>query len=334
MARDPWLDNVKMTLVTLVVVGHALTLMPGEAFDSQVYDFVYYWHIPAFVLVSGYLSRSFEWTRRHLTALVTTIAVPYLIFEGAISAFRIYVGQEDGIENVFIDPHWPMWYLAALFQWRLLTPILKRHWLAIPVTMAVSLVFGTGGSVVFDLNRTLGLLPFFTLGLHVGPRVLARLRTERARAVGLVALAVIFVIAGYTDDWIETGFLYYSDEYANFGVGPTEGIGIRLDLLAIATVGAFSIWAVCIRRASWFSRMGEATMVVYLFHGFFVRAAQYLGYQQWASEQGTWIIWPTIVAAILLSLFLAWHPVSSRLVWLADPINTWQRHRRPVSSAR
>ena len=59
--RDPWFDNAKMALVTLVVLGHAWTLMPWNGTTDVLYDFLYAWHVPAFVFVTGYLSRGFQW---------------------------------------------------------------------------------------------------------------------------------------------------------------------------------------------------------------------------------------------------------------------------------
>ncbi|HSX67639.1 acyltransferase family protein [Nocardioides sp.] len=331
MTRDPWLDNLKMTLVTLVVVGHALTLMPEEAITERVYDFVYYWHMPAFVLVSGYLSRHFTWSRKNLTNLLTGIALPYVIFEGLLAAFRIHVGHEEGITDIWLNPHWPMWYLAALFQWRLITPILKLHWIALPLSVVASLWWGTEGSSFFDLNRTIGMLPFFTIGLYLhdaNPKVLNFLRTSHGREVGAGLLVGIFVLAAFTDEWTATGWLYYSDAYADFGVPATEGILIRAALLLIATAGAFGILMVVPRQDSWFAHLGSASLVVYLFHGFVVRGAMYAGYDEWAATAGSWVIWLTIVGSIALSLLLAWRPVASRLLWIADPVGSWRRHRK------
>ena len=62
-SRDPFFDNAKMLLVTLVVVGHSWTLLPDVSTSSPVYVFLYTFHVPAFVLVTGYLSRSFTFTR-------------------------------------------------------------------------------------------------------------------------------------------------------------------------------------------------------------------------------------------------------------------------------
>jgi fucose 4-O-acetylase-like acetyltransferase len=328
MTRDPWLDNLKMTLVTLVVVGHALTLMPNEPLTEQVYDFFYYWHMPAFVLVSGYLSRGFSWSRKSLTGLLTGIALPYFLFEWLLVMFRVHVGHEGTIHDMWLNPHWPMWYLAALFQWRLITPILRRHWVALPLSVVASLWWGTAGSTFFDLNRTIGMLPFFTLGLYLGPRTVAFLRSNRGREVGAGVLVGIFVLAGFTESWIATGWLYYSDAYADFGASATEGIGIRIILIAIATAGALAILMVVPRKASWFSRMGSASLVVYLFHGFVVKEAFYLGYQDWTTDVGSWALVPTMLGAVALALFLAWAPVASRLAWLADPVGSWRNHQR------
>ena len=63
-SRDPFFDNAKLLLVTLVVVGHSWNLLPAASTSSPVYTFLYAWHVPAFVLVTGYLSRSFSFTRR------------------------------------------------------------------------------------------------------------------------------------------------------------------------------------------------------------------------------------------------------------------------------
>jgi fucose 4-O-acetylase-like acetyltransferase len=262
---------------------------------------------------------------------MTGIALPYFVFEGLLAAFRIYVGHEPGIKDVWINPHWPMWYLAALFMWRLMTPILLKHWIALPLSVVASLWWGTEGSSFFDLNRTMGMLPFFTLGLYLhdaSDRTLTFLRRSHGREVGAGILVGIFALAAFTDEWSSTGWLYYSDAYADFGVSATEGIWIRAALLLIATAGAFGILMVVPRQDSWFAHMGAASLVVYLFHGFVIRSAMYLGYEDWAKQAGGWVIWPTILGAIALSMFLAWQPVSSRLIWIADPVGSVRRARR------
>lgn len=333
--RDAWLDNVKMTLVTVVVIGHSVVLAPSDARNDHIYDFIYAWHIPAFVLVTGYLSRSFRWTRRHLVSLLTTIAVPYVIFEIAMFEFRTRVGGEAIDGTPLINPHWPVWYLAAVFLWRLAAPALGRHWLAIPVSVAASLAFGaTDGETVLDLNRVIGLLPFFVIGLHLSPGLLARLKTPPARVAGAAAMVGIWLATAHTDDWIPhpatysaTKWLWYSQPYEVFGVDTGAGMVTRLCLIAVSVVGSLGAMALVPRARSSYTAMGAASLVVYLFHGFVVRSLEYAGYPEWAARQGSWTIWPTMAGAVCLALILAWPPVARRLGVLTDPIGTARRRR-------
>ena len=115
--RDPWLDNAKMVLVTIVVVGHMIVLVPPGDEQSRTYDFIYYFHIPAFVLVTGYLSKSFRYSKRHLWALVTTMVVPYIVFSWLMIHWRELLDQVPPDLEWFLNPRWPMWYLAAVVMW-------------------------------------------------------------------------------------------------------------------------------------------------------------------------------------------------------------------------
>ena len=165
-------------------------LLPENAVTDHLYDFLYAWHVPAFVFVTGYLSQRFAYTKVRMWQLVRTVVVPYLIFECALALFRVYVGGEQ-LTDLFQDPHWPMWYLSALFFWRLLTPVFRPMWagVAVAVAVAVSLVAGLYAGDTLDIARVLGLLPFFVMGLKATPERLERLRGRPAQ----IAAVAVFV---------------------------------------------------------------------------------------------------------------------------------------------
>lgn len=333
--RDPWLDNVKMVLVTVVVVGHAIVLMPLGELQSQVYDFIYYVHIPAFVLVTGYLSRSFDWTRRHLWSVLTTLLVPYVIYELLMVSFRVHLVHEiDSAERMWLNPHWPMWYLIVLAMWRLLTPVLKLHWVAVPLSVGVSLLAGLVNLELFDLNRMLGLLPFFVAGLHLPSGVLTAARARWTGLVGIVVLALVWRLAGQTDDYWSTQWLYYRTSYDELGAGTTDGAWDRLRLLGIAAVGSLAVLSLVPRRRSFLTAMGSWTMVVYLLHGFAIRFLEAEGYAEWmpADEWATLAI--TVAVGVALALLLAWPPLARRLNVLVDPVNSLLALRRREGGRR
>lgn len=326
--RDPWLDNAKVMLVTLVVVGHSLTLPRSSELSNQAYDFVYYFHIPAFVLVTGYMSRSFTWSRRHLWSLFCTIVVPFLLFEPLLVAWRVQLGDDIG-NRLWLQPHWAMWYLVAVFFWRLAAPVLKRSGWMVPASVVVSAAAGLHDFEYLSLNRVLGLLPFFVIGLHLGPKVLDRLRSTRAIPPAVVAMVLLWWWSGRTDDWARTPFLHWDTPYSDFTMFSTaESIRIRLVVMVIALAATAAMLALTPRGRQWFTAMGSATMVVYLGHTFVIRWVRSEEFFRRGEPHERLDVLAVVTFGIALSLLLASPGVRRVGAWAVDPIGSWQRHQR------
>lgn len=322
--RDPWLDNAKMALVTLVVVGHAWTLLPQGRLPSHLYDFVYAWHVPAFVLVTGYLSRSFDYSPTRLWQLVRTVAVPYVAFECLMALFRVHVGGEE-LGTIFLDPHWPMWYLAALFCWRLLTPLFAPMPGGLALAVVLSLGAGMWAGDALDLARVVGLLPFFVLGLKARAEWLELLHGRFPRVLAVAVLAGIWYLSGYTDRFLSTEWLYYRTEYVDLDVSDERAMLIRAAVLVVGLAGALAFLALVPRRDGWFARMGAFTLVVYLCHGFVVKAALYAGVPGWAEGHPLLAVLLVTLGALATALLLAAPGVGSRLQHAVDPFGYARR---------
>jgi len=320
VVRDPWLDNAKMALVTLVVLGHAWTLLPQTGVNEVLYDALYAWHVPAFVFVTGYLSRSFTYSSTRMWHLLRTVVVPYLVFECLLALFRVYVGGEN-LERLFQNPHWPMWYLAALFFWRLLTPPFRRlpAWLAVALAVATSLVAGVWAGDTVDAARVLGLLPFFVLGLHATPERVGAVFDVARRRWAALALLAIGVLAIWTDRLAATEWLYYRSRYAELDVSDARALLTRAGVMVVGLVGAWAFLTLVPRMGGWFTRMGAFTLVVYLVHGFFVLGAEYAGLPAWTADHPVLGFVAVSASALALALLLAWRPLASRLQHLVDP---------------
>ena len=316
--RDPWFDNSKMLLVTLVVVGHSWMLLPANEVNNRLYDWLYLWHMPAFVMITGYFSRSFTYSRRHLRKLVTTVLLPYLVFEGLLALFRHHVGGEQ-FENLWINPHWTMWYLIVLVVWRLATPLLRRIPHAVPVAIAISLLGGLVSAPILDLNRAMGMLPFFVVGLLVQPHHIEAVRSYSTRVTGLGALAAGILVTGWVEHEAGSEWLYHHASYAERGVGALEGMVTRLGLIGAALAMSVAVLAWIPEKRTWFTRMGAASVVVYLFHGFFVKGAEYAGLPAWTAAHPVLSLVLVSAGAVAVALALAWRPVSKRLAKVVTP---------------
>ncbi|MCB0908931.1 MAG: hypothetical protein KDB63_17640 [Nocardioidaceae bacterium] len=175
--------------------------------------------------------------------------------------------------------------------------------------------------------RALGLLPFFVVGLFLARRGLAWLHHRVAGWVAVGALATIFVLARFTDEWTRTAFLYYDAGYDDLGWSPLPAMWVRLAVMTIGLVGALSVIALVPRGRTWFTRMGAATMVVYLFHGFVGHVVGMSPWPLWATGHVGVGLPVTVAGAAGLALLLASPPVHSGLVWAVDPVGSWRRHR-------
>ncbi|GAA5150425.1 acyltransferase family protein [Nocardioides marinquilinus] len=338
-ARDPYLDNAKVVLVTLAVIGHWWSLLPQTLESERVYDFLYTWHMPALVLVTGYLSRHFSWSGPRLRSLAETVVVPYLLFSTLLAAFTVLLGYERP-EHMFLVPMWPLWYLMSLFFWRLATPAVT--WLPAPLAVAaavaVSLLGGTLEYPYLDVTRVTGLFPFFVLGVVLTPELLAKVRLPAVRAFGLAALAYTFyVVVDGIDEWAGTQWLYFKG-YDYLGVDDGRGIEVRAFLLLVGlccTVGALALVPATER---WWTRMGGATMVVFLVHGFVLRVLGELGFEQWALDHPRLAPVAVVGGSIALAVTLASPPAVRLFTPVVDPIGHLRAKaarptRVPVSAA-
>ena len=332
--RDPWFDNAKMALVTLVVIGHSWTLLPNDdaarPTRSWLYDFLYSWHIPAFVIVTGYLSKSFEYTRARLWNLVTTVAVPYVIFEGVYALFR-HVGRRRRLRTAVGQPA-----LADVVPLRDVLLAADDADLQADAgarsssRSSISLLAGLYANDILDNARIFGLLPFFVLGLKMHEGHWSLLRTRRARVVRhRGARRPVRGRAGSPASWIETEWLYYRSRYDALDPDNLRAIAdpdAAADRRACSARSRSSPW--CRARKTWFTALGGATLVVYLFHGFVVLGAEFAGFKRLgrgplAALAGRWSrCWPWCWRS-------SW-PGSrcrSRLNMFVDPIGTFTRRR-------
>ncbi|MFG3494132.1 acyltransferase family protein [Streptomyces sp. NPDC047917] len=325
--RDPWFDNAKYLAIVLVAVAHAWEpVMEGSRATRALYLLVYTFHMPAFIVISGYFSRSFTGRPDQVKRLVTGVVVPYLVFETAYSLFRRWAADDPAHPFSLTDPFYLTWFLAALFVWRLSTPLWRtlRHPLPVALVIAAlaSLTPGIGSDL--DLQRVLQFLPFFVLGLSLRPEHfrLVRLRAVRLAAVpvALGALALAYQVA----PTVRMGWFYRSTSAEELGAPWWTGPLMTLVVggCALVLTAAFLAWVP--GRATWFTALGAGSICGYLLHGFAVKTVDYWG----LVDAHPWLAAPagrvavTVAAAVGVTL-LCTPPVRRALRCVTEPRMTW-----------
>ncbi|GLZ09061.1 membrane protein [Actinomadura sp. NBRC 104412] len=317
--RDPHLDNAKFLAILLVAAAHGLAGMKDVRLGAVIWTFCYMFHMPVFLVISGYLSKRFSFTDERVIGLVGSTLAPYLIFQSGYALFAWAAGERK-FQFDLLDPYYVTWFLLALFVWRLLTPMWRRlkYPLATAVLVCLLAYMGDMGNTL-DIYRILGLLPFYVLGLRIGPEVLVFLRRPPVRIAGAVTLVAGFGVAYLTHDRMNNRWLFWNTSNADMGVDELTGTMMRIGLLLTATVLLMAFLAVTPSRRTWYTDLGTATLYGYLLHGFFTR---FFAFQGW--NKVSWIdsvpgVLLVVAVCFVLVTVLCTAPVRKVTRWAVEP---------------
>jgi fucose 4-O-acetylase-like acetyltransferase len=322
--RDSWLDNAKVVAIVLVVCGHSWEPLRGDSRSlTAAYTWLYSFHMPAFVVISGYFSRNFMPTPDKVRALVSRLLLPYLFLEILYSIFRRVLDGQNAVLT-FLEPWWLTWFLMTLFIWRLSSPIWRgvRHPLAISVVISCAAGLNKLPDEL-ELSRLLQMLPFFVLGMLVQPRHLQILRRRAAGVVGAAILIAALLVARELTPPLSNRWALLNTDYATLGVGPVVGIAVHLMQFCISVVLVAAFMSVMPASRRWFTSLALGTMYAYLFHGFIVKGADYLGVFH-AAILHTPAGWTAVtLLAALLAVALMTSPVRHFLQPIVEPRVPW-----------
>ncbi|MFF4649295.1 acyltransferase family protein [Streptomyces sp. NPDC001380] len=324
--RDASLDNARFLLLVLVVAGHtwsASRTVQDSTAVRAAYAWVYLFHMPAFVLVSGYLSRGFAARRDQTARLVGGVLVPYVVFTCLYCLFRSEVLGQRHISLDLLRPWYASWFLVALFLWRLGTPLWRsvRHPFAVAVLVAL-LSGTTDNGDILSFGRVLQFLPFFVLGLQLRPEHLARLRTRRVRAASAAVLAALaagaYVLVPHvrTLDWLNR-----DRGYGQLHTTLPHYLAVSAALLACTLAACAAFLSLVPARTAWFTALGTRTMYAYLLHPMLVKLAQYRGWYD--GLHGPLGELALTAAAVLTATVLMTAPVRRVLRPLVEPRLRW-----------
>ena len=109
--RSVFWDNIKGILIFLVVFTHFMYDCRNNELIRNIVDIVYMFHMPVFIFVSGYLSKSSN--SRSKESLIK-LGVIYLIFN---SVMMIFFGVTERSFTA-VTPYYSTWYILALIVWR------------------------------------------------------------------------------------------------------------------------------------------------------------------------------------------------------------------------
>jgi fucose 4-O-acetylase-like acetyltransferase len=274
--RMAYWDNVRFVAIALVVVGHTISNFSAAPSMTATYFVVYAFHMPLFAFVSGHFASTRPLTRTTAFATVRQLLAPYVIF--SVLWFGLRLGVEGGARLDLGSPYQFLWFLLALFVWRMALPYIAALRFPVLVSVGVATLAGYFNSVGTTLEggKILGMLPFFVLGWAArergwtSPENLRRLTSGAVRAVAAAVLLIALALSYFGVDAIrDLGLRKWARMGANYvdlGVPEWWGGAVRLALIGLAVLLGVAALALVPYGRSIISTWGTRTMYVYLLH--------------------------------------------------------------------
>jgi fucose 4-O-acetylase-like acetyltransferase/poly-gamma-glutamate capsule biosynthesis protein CapA/YwtB (metallophosphatase superfamily)/lysophospholipase L1-like esterase len=192
--RIPYWDNLKGVLIALVVFGHYLFEYRDFSAIREATYLIYAFHMPAFVFVSGYFSRS---ERSTSDETLVKILIWFVLLNFSMMFYAYFYADQP---FSFVRHYYSSWYLLALFLYRATLPLCRKIPLIVPLSVAVSLGVGFIRTLddVWALQKIIALYPFFIVGALPSTDTMERFvaglqRHHRAGWIGLAALLLLIL---------------------------------------------------------------------------------------------------------------------------------------------
>ncbi|KOP81864.1 acyltransferase family protein [Cytobacillus solani] len=315
--RDYYFDNAKFILIFFVVFGHFLRSYIGESETIYtLYKVIYTFHMPAFILVSGYFAKGFH-KKGYLPKIAKKLILPYIIFQLIYSIFYYFLYDKSDFQVDPLTPHWSLWFLISLFFWNLLLPLFAKYKAVYSLSAAllIGLAVGYFDSIAnyLSLSRTFVFFPLFLLGYFMKKDHFYSLLKPKIKVAAGFILAVVFV-GFYLFPEINYEWLLGSKPYSELEVTSISAVFTRFGFYLLSLIMVFTFFTLVPRKQYFFTNLGKNTLYVYLLHGFFIRVFRESEVQDYFTKPENFLL--LACASLLLSLLLS----SKYITSFAQPV--------------
>lgn len=267
--REYLFDNLKGMLIILVVFGHFIErYVTKDEKLRYIYHFIYMFHMPLFIFISGYFSKKVAKCRKQA---VNNLLIPYIILN---SIYYMYVFVFEGNHKINIfNPGFTLWYLLSLFFWRFfLKDVVK-----IKNKLIVMLLSVLGGVFIgsiqkneyfLSLARTVAFFPYFLLGYYFSKDNIRYIK-ERTKILCMILICILGVLVPLLISKfnINYGVLGLALGYKKCGFDTiTYGIIFRLTMYVLSSIFSLSVINIVSKNKTILSNIGRNSLYIYAGH--------------------------------------------------------------------
>ena len=284
--RNYLIDNSKGLLIFLVVLGHSLEFIRKDYEVARLlYVFIYEFHMPVFVFISGYLSKNVEKGRRNA---VRNFLTPFLLFNiiwnlitlvGPLFLRGEFTELPSEQAFSFFTPGWALWYIFAMFLWKILLPDLLKFKNIFILSIIAGIFVKLSGEFgsYMALSRTITFAPFFLAGYYSSEEKLKRFRKftrfnilNKVPSILILIIGVLIALIFVNYSNIADEFFWADRSYSNFNIEIFTGILLYIAVYIIGFAFVYVFINLMPVNQTFLSKIGKNTLSVYFLHTYFI----------------------------------------------------------------
>ena len=275
--RNSEFDVLKVILIILVILGHWLEYGLGNYLNRVVFNYIYLFHMPLFILISGYFSKKTDKKtfKRKIFSYIETYTIVQILY--VISA-NILQGKSITL-SILYTPNAAAWYLLSLITWRTILQIIPTRLLKSRKNIYISLIISVVSGFLpinnneFSLLRTLTFLPFFIYGFALKDGIVKMNNPLKNWMQYCILLGILFLtfIVGDKD---LSSVLYGKYSFYNHSYSPFFMMILRICFLSIAFIMSNCIIKTIHNHTyihTTLGSIGRNSIVFYVYHIIFLR---------------------------------------------------------------
>lgn len=260
-------DNIKVLLIFLVVFNHiiAFQLVKVDVIVRYVWYAITIFHMPAFVFMSGYLSKKPQDVLKN----VKNLLIPYIL--GYSLTWYAYVWLGRSMDYELLRPSGTvMWYVLALFIYRLTIEALGKVRFIVPLSIIFALWAGTRPEFTTYLSssRIVVFFPFFVAGYLWKSDYTKVVRKFKGKWVLIpISGLLLYAIPNFMmENNIPIDIFRGNHTYQLCGMDNITGMLIRLLMYLVSFVLILTFLALIPDIKLPITFIGRNTMGIYFFH--------------------------------------------------------------------
>lgn len=257
--RSAYWDNIKGFLIILVVFAHCLFNLQNSPLNNALVDAIYMFHMPAFVFVSGYFSKS-EHSRSFFP--IMNLFVAFILLNGFFLLRALFFTHET---ISIVNPYFSAWYLLALIVWRLLIPLIERIRNVLPLIILFSLAAGfwTDINMQFAAVKIVVFLPYFMAGYFFSKKSVATLQNKKFFPLGLILLLETIFVGYFAHENLNlTDRDLLPNSYADF-----NGLFGRISIMVVSAMSIVTLLLASVEKnIPLLTKAGKNSLAIYLLH--------------------------------------------------------------------